>query len=200
MKEIERKLQRASYALPFASDAPVRDDLERLGYEDLRLFLLEDGTVRSYRSRIRYLAALLPSMAIPALAEALHAVVDNKSMTVGDVRFILEGRRLDNPQLLTAEVPVTAIQKVGEVLADGGSHLEAARRAGVSVDTVQRIDEYLEISQAVEDRLMDTAIAAARDGWTVSRLAEVSGMSRSRAHRYLVRARSVLAELGEVSE
>lgn len=188
----------ASIDAPYASDAPVREDLATFGFADLRTFL-QDEHVRSYRARLRYLAALFPKMAIAPLAESIHAVVDNSDLSVSDVRTILDGCRLDDPSKKTSEVSLSSIQKVGEVLIGGGAKLQAAREAGVSVDTVETIDDYLGLTQRVEDKLMDFAVAAAREGWSVGKLAKVSGMSRSRAHRYLVRARAVLVEIGEVA-
>lgn len=185
--------------LPPTSDAPVRDDLRRLGYVDLRQFVADDANVRTDRSRIRYLAALLPTLTVPELAQAIHGIISNGDLSLSDMRIILEGRRLNDASKLTGEVPITAIQKVGEVLMTGGNLTAAARQAGVSVDTVAAIDEYLELTQSYEDHLMDQAVAAVRDGWSVRHLAKVSGMSKSRAHRYIERARSVLAEIGELS-
>ena len=185
-------------SLPYASDAPVREDLERLGYIDLRRFESDDVSSRSQRCRIRYLAALFPSLDLPQLAEVLHAVIANDGIDLSDMRLILEGRRLSDPSKFTGEIPIDAIQTVGKVLSAGGNRLDAARRARISIDSVEAIDGYLELSQAYEDRLMDLAVTAVRENWTVSQLASVSGMSRSRAHRYMVRSRSVLVEIGEV--
>jgi hypothetical protein len=148
---------------------------------------------------VRYLAALFPNLALPQLAERLHAVIDNKDLSLSDVRTILDGRRLDDPSKRTAEVSIESIQKVGGLLASGTARLKAARDAGLSIDTVETIDEYLGLTQRVEDKLMDLAVCGAREGWSVGTLAKASGMSRSRAHRYLVRARSVLVEIGEVA-
>lgn len=183
---------------PFSSDAPVRTELIRLGYTDLRSFTLPEGTPRSKRAQIRYIAAFFPELALPQLAEAIHAIIGNDDLTIGDMRVILDGRQLNDASKRTGEVPIGAIQKVGRILADGGSRLSAARAAGVSIDTVVAIDNYLGLTERNEERLMDTAVAGAREGWSVRQLAKVSGMSKSRAHRYLGRARAVLVELNEV--
>lgn len=188
------------YNLPYASDAPVREDLARLGYTDLRQFSLDDGTPRSKRSKVRYLAALFPDLDVHSLADVIHGALGNPELSVGDIRLILDGFRLNDASKRTAEVDVVRIQKVGEMLASGASHLAAARAAGVSVDTVENIDEYLGLSERYEERLMDLSVAAVRDGWSVRQLARNSGMSRSRAHRYLNRARKVLVEIGEVAQ
>jgi DNA-directed RNA polymerase specialized sigma24 family protein len=76
---------------------------------------------------------------------------------------------------------------------------EAAEVADISVDTVKNIDAFLGLSERYDERLRDLAVAAVREGMSVSQLAKISGMSRSRSHRYMVAARGVLAELGEVS-
>lgn len=186
--------------LPYASDAPVREDIAALGYADLRQFTIDDGTPRSKRSKIRYLAALFHDLDVHTLADVIHGVLGNPEFSIGDVRLILGGWRLNDASKRTAEVEIVRIQKVGEMLASGASHLAAARAAGVSVDTVENIDEYLGLSERYEERLMDLSVAAVRDGWSVRQLARHSGMSRSRAHRYLTRARKVLIEIGEVAQ
>lgn len=184
---------------PYASDAPVREELMRLGRLDLRTFEHADGTPRSKRAQIRYLAALFPDLDLHQLAEAVHAIIDNKDLSIADLRVILDGRQLNDASKKTGEVPIAAIQTIGRVLVAGGTLLGASREAGVSVDTVVAIDEYLGLTERHEERLMDTAVSAVREGWSVRQLAKLSGMSKSRAHRYLSRARSVLVEIGEVS-
>lgn len=185
--------------LPYASDAPVREDIARLGYTDLRQFSIDDGTPRSKRSKVRYLAALFPDLDVSRLADVIHGVLGNPDLSAGDVRLIIDGRRLNDASKRTSEVEIARIQKVGELLANGATHLAAARGAGVSVDTVENIDEYLGLSERYEERLMDLSAAAVRDSWSVRQLARNSGMSRSRAHRYLIRARKVLVEIGELA-
>ena len=189
----------AAVERPYASDAPVREELSRLGRVDLRTFEHADGTPRSKRAQIRYLAAMLPDLNLVKLAEPIHAIIDNKELSVADLRIILDGRQLNDASKKTGEVPIGAIQTIGRVLADGGTLLAAAREAKVSVDTVVAIDEYLGLTERHEERLMDTAVSAVREGWSVRQLAKLSGMSKSRAHRYLSRARAVLVEIGEVS-
>lgn len=186
--------------LPYASDAPVREDLAILGYTDLHQFSLDDGTPRSKRSKIRYLAALFPNLNVDSLAGVIHGVLSNPELSLSDIRLIVDGRRLNDASKRTAEVDILRIQKVGEMLASGANHLASARAAGVSVDTVENIDEYLGLSERYEERLMDLSVVAVRDNWSVRQLAGHSGMSRSRAHRYLIRARKVLVEIGEVAQ
>jgi hypothetical protein len=147
---------------------------------------------------VRYLAALLPNLAIPQLAESLHGVLSNRDLSVSDIRMILEGRRLNDPSKRTGEVPVEAIQKIGTLLSSGSTQLDAARASGVSIDTVRSIDEYLGLSERHDERLMDAAVSAVRDGWSVRQLAKNSDLSKTTAHRYLQKARSVLVEIGEV--
>jgi hypothetical protein len=182
-----------------SSDAPFVGDLEELKKVDLRQFEQADAsTVRAYRSRMRYLAALYPELGLIPLAEKVHRMVNNRELSLADVRAILDGRRLTSTSERTSEVPLTAIQIVGKTLSDGGSLRDAARNAHVSVDTVEAIEELCGLARRFEDRLMDLAVISVREGWSVRRFAALSGMSRSRAHRYQVRARRVLAEIGEV--
>lgn len=183
-----------------SSDAPVFDTVRELGYADLRQLFDSIADTRSVRARLRYLAALFPSKGVPELASIIGGIIANPNWTDSDLRIVLEGRSLSDPSRETNEVPLYAIQEVGKVLIEGGTVREAARRSGVSVDTVEQIDNLLGIRQGITDRLMDAATAAVREGWTVRRLANVIGVSRSKAHRLMVDARRVLVELGEVSQ
>lgn len=183
-----------------SSDAPVFDTVRELGYADFRQLFDSIADTRSVRAKVRYLAALFPSKSVPELASIIGGIISNPNWTDSDLRIVLEGRSLSNPSRETNEVPLYAIQEVGTVLIEGGTVREAARRSGVSVDTVEQIDNLLGIRQGIADRLMDAATAAVREGWTVRRLANVIGVSRSKAHRLMVDARSVLVELGEVSQ
>ena len=182
-----------------SSDAPVFDTVRELGYADLRQLFDSIADTRSVRARLRYLAALFPSKGVPELASIIGGIIANPNWTDSDLRIVLEGRSLSDPSRETNEVPLYAIQEVGKVLIEGGTVREAARRSGVSVDTVEQIDNLLGIRQGITDRLMDAATAAVREGWTVRRLANVIGVSRSKAHRLMVDARRVLVELGEAS-
>jgi hypothetical protein len=183
---------------PYASDAPVREELVKLGYTDLRTFAHSDGTPRSKRAQIRYLAALFPELDMFSLAEQLHAVIANQELSIADIRIVLDGRHLNDASKKTGEVPIEAVQLVGRILSAGGTRLAASRDANISVDTVVAIDEYLGLTERYDERLMDVAVIAVREGWSVRNLATVTGMSKSRAHRYLQKARSVLVELQEV--
>lgn len=181
-----------------ACDAPVFEAVRELEYADLRQAFDSISDGRSARAKVRYIAALFPDKSVPELADIIGGIVGNKNWTVEDLRIVLEGRSLADPSATTNEVPIECIQAVGRVLINGGSIKDAARTAGVSVDTVEQVDELLGIRQGIADRLMDDAVTAYREGWTVRRFAEVVGVSRSKAHRLLVAARNVLIELNEV--
>jgi hypothetical protein len=133
-----------------------------------------------------------------SLAEQLHAVIANQELSIADIRIVLDGRHLNDASKKTGEVPIEAVQLVGRILSAGGTRLAASRDANISVDTVVAIDEYLGLTERYDERLMDVAVIAVREGWSVRNLATVTGMSKSRAHRYLQKARSVLVELQEV--
>jgi hypothetical protein len=123
-------------------------------------------------------------------------VLDNPDLSIADVRSILEGRRLNDPSQLTGEVALEGIQKVGEVLAAGGSRLKAARESGLSIDTVEAIDNYLGLCEKYEERMLDLALHAVVDGLSVRQFSEVSGLPKTSAHRKLELARSVMREIG----
>jgi hypothetical protein len=137
-------------------------------------------------------------MDVFSLAEQLHAVIANQELSIADIRIVLDGRHLNDASKKTGEVPIEAVQLVGRILSAGGTRLAASRDANISVDTVVAIDEYLGLTERYDERLMDVAVIAVREGWSVRNLATVTGMSKSRAHRYLQKARSVLVELQEV--
>jgi hypothetical protein len=177
----------------------MRDDLETLHTATFRSFITEDGTPRSLRTRVRYLAALLPNAPLPQLAESLHGVITNADLSVADLRLVLEGRHLNDPSRRTREVDIVKVQQAGALLAKGQPQVTVAKTVGVSVDTVRAIDEYLGLSERYEERILDAAYDAIREGWSVRRYADNVGISRSRAHRTLQKARAVLVELGEVS-
>jgi hypothetical protein len=105
------------------------------------------------------------------LSEAITGIVSNPNLTEGDVRLILDGRSLSDPQQRTREVPIEAVQTIGRMLTRGETQAESARAARVSLNTVEAIDEFLGLTQAYQDRLMDSAVLAVREGWSVRQLA-----------------------------
>jgi len=199
---IHSKIVAASQRVPYDPEAPVVEELQRLGYVDLRSLAdtFEGDASRSSRARLRYLAALLPDLDRRRLAEAITGIIANRNLTPGDIRLILDGRSLANPSQRTREVPIEAVQTIGRMLVRGETHVETARAARVSVNTVEAIDGFLGLSQSYQDRLMDDAVNGVREGWSVRQLARTSNISKSQAHRLMVRAREVLVEIGEVAQ
>lgn len=189
-------------SLPYDPEAPVVRELKRLGYIDVRSLAdaFDGDTSRTSRARLRYLAALLPDLDRRKLSEAITGIISNPNLVEADIRLILDGRSLADPTLRTREVPVESIQTVGRLLSRGVSQAEAARAARVSLNTVEAIDEFLGLTQAYQDKLMDGAVTAVREGWSVRELAKVEEISKSQAHRLMVRAREVLIEIGEVAQ
>jgi len=132
------------------------------------------------------------------LALALHGILNNRSITVSDVRLILDGRALYDPSKKTNEVPVERIQTVGRLLTEGATKAAAADAAGVSIDTVDSIDQYLGLTLAWRDRMLTFACDAVREGVSVRRFGERENLPKSTAHRMMVQARAILIELGEL--
>lgn len=196
------KILSKNQQVPYDSDSPVVSELRRLGYIDLHSLADEfDGDVtRTSRARLRYLAALLPELDRRRLAETLTAIVGNPALLERDVRMILDGRSLGDTSRTTREVPIEAVQTVGRMLARGETHVETARSARVSVNTVEAIDSFLGLTQAYQDRLMDAAVTAVREDWSVRQLGREVNISKSQAHRLMVQARQVLSEIGEVAQ
>jgi hypothetical protein len=200
MIDIQRAVDRLR--MPYDIDAPVTEELKRLSYLDLVSLRdeFEGDWARTSRAHLRYLAALFPSLSLGALAQTIHDIVANPNLPVGDVRLILQGRSLADASRSVERVPVEAIQAVGQVLMRGGDKTAAARASRVSIDTVEAIDNFLGLTQRHEDRQMDAAVAAVREGLSVRQLADMLSTSKSTAHRLMQRARSVLVEIGEVAE
>lgn len=200
--KIANKILSHTHRVPYDPDAPVVEELRRLGYIELRSLCdsFEGDTTRSSRARLRYLAALLPDLDRRTLSEAIDGIVSNPQITPGDVRLILDGRSLADPSQRTREVPIEAIQTVGRMLTRGETHVETARASRVCVNTVEAIDGFLGLTQAYHDHLMDEAVVAVREGWSVRELARYRNISKSQAHRLMQRARIVLVEIGEVSK
>jgi hypothetical protein len=196
------KILRKNQQVPYDADAPVVKELRRLGYIDLHTLADEfDGDVtRTSRARLRYLAALMPDLDRRRLAETLTAIINNPSLLERDVRAILDGRSLGDTSRLTREIPIEAVQTVGRMLTRGETHVETARAARVAVNTVEAIDSFLGLTQAYQDRLMDAAVLAVRDNWSVRQLGREVSISKSQAHRLMVQARQVLSEIGEVAQ
>lgn len=177
----------------FDEDAPVVEDLR-----EGRFSWQGNLTVSAARSRIRYLAALFPDLPFQELCATIGAVlVEARDLTAGDVRSILAGRDLGTGSR-TDEVDIERIQLTGKLLREGRDKTATAALAGVSRDTVQAIDWYLGITEALRQKRIETACDLVRDKVSTRKAAVILGVSKSEAHRLLVRAKSVLAEIGEV--
>ena len=161
------------------------DDLSDLGdqFEGL-------AAGRRSRARLRYLAALMPTRSLHELANAIHYVIDNDNLSISDVRDVLRGGKRD--------VPITKIQQIGSLLAAGTSLRQTAKDAGVSYDTVERIESFIGIAEARRLKLVDFACDAVREQWSVRSFAAKAGIPKSTAHVFMGRARDVLVELGEI--
>lgn len=175
--------------VPFLAEAAylTTDDIRYIS-EDL-----DGGTSRRNKTRIRYLAALIsPSKSLYQVANDIHYVLDNRHITVGDVQDILLGDKRD--------VSMEKIQAVGEMLRSGFSLTGTSRELGVSYDTIERIENFIGIAEARRLKLVDYACDAVRECWSVREFARYAGIPKSTAHVLMRRARSVLAELGEIKE
>jgi len=186
------------HSLPYDSEAEVQKELPLLEYVQPADF--DQDVISNHqrlRSRIRYLAALWPEASLNDLTHRIHGLINNRNFDTDDLRLILQGRRLTDPSRVTNEVPLTIVQGIGRCLRDGMSLRSTAREMRVSYDTVEAIEKFLGIRQAREDRIVDAAVEAARDGLSIRVFAKQVGVSRSKAHRLLAKGQSVLTELGE---
>lgn len=178
----------------------VSKDIKRLSYADINKLRdsLTGEMSRSMRSQIRYLAALFPNLSLKDCADRIAYIIDNRNLYPKEVRLILEGRSLYNPQKHTTEIPFESIQTIGRVLLNGGKFITAVKASGVCKDTVKAIDDFLGVTRAWDDRALDTAIDGLREGWSVRQLAAVLQIPKTTAHRLMIKAREVLEELGEM--
>jgi transposase-like protein len=194
--EAHRKLRtalRVGNVLPYDEESPFADDLARGRFS-------WDGpfTDSAARARIRYVAALFPDLSFQELASTIGSFLqDARDLTDSDVRMILAGRNLHN-SARTEEVDIERVQQIGKLLKEGRSKTEIARLAGVSRDTVQSIDWYLGLSEALYQKRMEIACDCVRENLPIRRAAELIGVSKSGAHRFMTRARNVLRDIGEV--
>lgn len=161
------------------------DDISDLGEQFEGL-----GSGRRSRSRLRYLAALMPGRSLHELAGAIHYVIDNDNLGISDVRDVLRGGK--------REVPLAKIQQIGALLSAGASLRQTAKEAEVSYDTVERIESFIGIAEARRLKLVDFACDAVRESWSVRSFAAKAGIPKSTAHVFMGRARQVLRELGEI--
>lgn len=189
--------------------------LEELESFDMHVFEKDGSSVQRMRANVRYLAALWPEATTIELGHRIHSLINNRNISFSDVMTIIRGERLSetaqlqdlrvvlsggkitNPQEKTNEVPVPIIQGVGRCLREGMSLAETGRVMHVSVDTVRSIENLLGLRAAYEQRLIDSAIDAARDQVSVRVFATQHNISRGKAEVLLKRGRSVLVELGE---
>lgn len=161
--------------------------------EDIRSTgrVLDGGSTRRERSRIRYLAALFPeSYSLHELANRIHYVLDNRHISISEVRDILRGGASD--------LPIEKIQSIGSGLREGLSYRVISEKVGVAVDSVAAVENFLGIAEQRRLKLVDHACDAVRDGLSVRQFAAVAGVSKSTAHSLINRAKFVLAELGEL--
>jgi hypothetical protein len=152
---------------------------------------LYGGVTRRNRSRIRYLAALMPEKNLHELATAIHYVMNNQHISVTDVRDIVRGKNRD--------LPFEKIQQVGKLLAEGYSLRLTSRTVGVSFDSVERIETFIGISETYRLKLVDFACDAVRSGWSIRQFAAKANIPKSTAHVVMKKAKSVLIEIGELS-
>ncbi len=170
-KELQNFLEEAAYL--------TTQDLSDLGTQIETL----SATPR-LRSRVRYLAALMPYKSLHELASAIHYVMDPEYLTETDIRDILRGGK--------REVPIEKIQHIGRSLMVGNSIRETAKIVEVSYETVARIEQFVGIQEARRLRLVDYACDAVREGWSVRIFANCAGIPKSTAHIMMQNARKEL--------
>jgi hypothetical protein len=137
---------------------------------------------RGERSRVRYLAALYPDLALVPLARAVRAHVQHP-ITEADLRLVLQARAVYNPSHHTSSIALEAIQAVGTILKRGGGLAAAARASGLSIDTVREIDRVCGIRQARRRQIRDAILEARAGGASLRAAARAVGVPLTTAHR-----------------
>lgn len=217
LQRLRDRLNGTIRELPIGEDSALLSVLAELEHTNLREFATMSQSVRGSRSHVRYLAALWPDASMKELVERIFGLLNNKHLLPEDVRdilagvalsgkglsqtdinLLLQGKRLEDPTRHTREVPIQVIQTVGRCLQSGMALRATSNAVRCSYDTVARIDALLGLSQAYNDRMMDRAVNAVRDGVSVRKFATSEAISRSQAHRLMVDARKVLIEIGEI--
>ena len=184
---------------PFDEDAEVLDALAELEYTIHASFNAEDNH-QKVRARIRYLSALWPDADLQNLTHKIHGLVNNKQFDVDDIRAILQGRKLNDTSKVTNELPLGIVQGIGKCLKEGKSLRQTSKEMRVSYDSVEAIERYLGIRSAQKLMLIDQAVDAVRDGISIRNFAKQVNVSRSKAHRLLLKGADILKELGEINE
>jgi hypothetical protein len=175
--ELYHFLKDSAYLSTFdLSDLGTRFEMKSLG--------------RRNRTLVRYLSALMPDKSLDELASVIQFTMRNPRVTVAEVRGILNGG--------TGDVPLAKVQLIGKYLRQGNSMLKSARDAGVSFETVSRIESFLGIHEAWRLKLMDLACNAVRDSLSVRSFSASVGIPKSTAHVMLMQARHLLQELGDI--
>lgn len=197
-------------------ESELLEVLEELESFDIHVFDPTSSNAQRARSHIRYLAALWPDATLAELGDRIHGLINNRNLSFADVmtmlrgerlseraqladlRIILRGGKLENPQANTREVPLPVIQSVGKCLRNGLSQRETARQVRCSLDTVRNIDKFLGLRAGYLNRMNDAAIDAVREGVSIRGFAAQYNLSKGVAEHWLNKARAVLVELGEV--
>jgi hypothetical protein len=105
-----------------------------------------------------------------------------------------DGRSLGEP-------PIERLQLAGGMLSRGETYTATAQATGLSYGMVRDLDQYLGLTVVHEQWLIEQAVLAQEDKLSVRKFAERVGMSKSSAHRTLVKAygkaAAVREELGQ---
>jgi hypothetical protein len=165
--------------------------LSKTAYLNLKVLSDLGNDNRKNYTHIRYLAALLfDKENIYDLAKSIHFILDNDNLMIGDIQNILYGSKRD--------VDIKKIQKIGELLHQGNTFLFIAEQAGVSYDTVERIENFLGINESLKQKQISMACDAIAHEVSIRDFAKQINVSKSTAHLIYKKARSVLQELGEI--
>ena len=188
----------SSSLLPYDEEAEFIDTLGVLEYINPLEFEQDTfGNNMKVRAKIRYLVALFPYTNLHETTVRIHTILNNSNVELEDLKIILDGRHISNPQTRTREVSFIKLQGIGKGLREGKHFKDIAIDLGVAVDTVKTIETYLGIKKSYELKLIDRAVSAVRDVKSIREFAEQEGLSYGMAVKSIRKAKQVLTELGE---
>lgn len=148
------------------------------------------GSGPTLRWGIRALSAVVQNESVDVIARRIQYTLNNPHLTLAEIYGVLMGNK--------DEASVTLLQAIGSQLREGVSHARIARELACSRLLVSKLDQFLGVSIARQDKLVgDTLIVMAEGANTWQEVqAKVRFTSDQEARRVHALASQVQEELG----
>ena len=184
--------------IPYDDEAEFLEALKTLEYIDPKDFNHENyGNNMKVRAQIRYLVCLFPYDTLNDATQKIYRLLNNKNIMLEDLRIIIDGRSIKNPQKRTREIPFYKLQAAGKLLMEGKMTSDIAEELDVARDTITSIENYLGLRESYRLKLIDRAIEAVRNTKSIREFIKEENVSFNTAVRSFRKAKEVLTELGE---